>query len=116
MILYMQKIFYLLHLLCLVFALQTTAAEPVVTTSLLQTSTGATMLSNAVDDDVLTADFGDISNSIDMLEIAEVDVDKIILPAFSYPVQRSSNRVPEHQLPDYHPFFAFWLDRPPQSH
>jgi hypothetical protein len=113
MILYMQKIFYLLHLLCLVFALQTTAAEPVVTTSLLQSSTSATMLSNAADD-MLTADFGDVSNSIDMLEIAEVDVDKILLPAFSYPVQRTSNHIPEHQLPDYHPLFAFWLDRPPQ--
>lgn len=115
MILYMQKIFYLLHLLCLVFALQTTAAEPAVTTSLLQTSVSATILSNAVDD-VLTADFGDIGGCIDMLEIAEVDVDKIILPAFSYPVHRSSDHVPEHQLPDYHPLFAFWLDRPPQIH
>ncbi|WP_026295348.1 hypothetical protein [Methylophilus methylotrophus] len=111
----MQKIFYLLHLLCLVFALQTTAAEPVVTASLLQNSASEAMLSNAVDD-VLTADFGDASNSIDMLEIAEVDVDKILLPAFSYPVQRTSNHAPEHQLPDYYPLFAFWLDRPPQIH
>lgn len=109
----MQKIFYLLHLLCLVFALQTTAAEPAVTTTLLHTGATAVILSNAVDD-ALTADFGDVSGSIDMLEIAEVDVDKIILPAFSYPAHRSSHLVPEHQLPAYHPLFAFWLDRPPQ--
>jgi hypothetical protein len=114
MILYMQKIFYLLHLLCLVFALQTTAAEPAVTTTLLQQSgIVAISLSNVVEDS-LSADFGDVSDCIDMLEIAEVDVDKIILPAFSYPLHRTSQHVPEHHLPDYHPLFTFWLDRPPQ--
>lgn len=109
----MQKIFYLLHLLCLVFALQTTAAEPVVTTTLLQTGTSAIVMSNALDD-TLSADFGDVSSCVDMLEVAEVDVDKITLPAFSYPIHTSSNQAPEHHLPDYHPLFAFWLDRPPQ--
>jgi hypothetical protein len=113
MILYMQKIFYLLHLLCLVFALQTTAAEPVVTTTLLQTGTSAVILSNMIDD-TLSADFGDVSGCVDMLEVAEVDVDKITLPAFSYPLHTSSHQAPEHQLPAYHPLFAFWLDRPPQ--
>ena len=109
----MQKIFYLLHLLCLVFALQTTAAEPVVTTTLLQTSTSAVTLSNMIDD-TLSADFGDVAGCVDMLEVAEVDVDKITLPAFSYPLHRSSHHAPEHHLPSYHPLFVFWLDRPPQ--
>jgi hypothetical protein len=113
MILYMHKIFYLLHLLCLVFALQTTAAEPVITTTLLQTGNGAAVLSNAIDD-TLSADFGEINTSIDMLQVAEVDVDKFTLPAFSYPLHKSSQHAPEHQLPAYHPLFAFWRDRPPQ--
>lgn len=112
MTLYMQKIFYLLHLLCLVFALQTTAAEPVVTTTLLQTGTGV-ILSNAIDD-TLSADFGEVGGCVDMLEVAEVDVDKITLPAFSYPLHKATHHLPEHDLTTYHPLFIFWLYRPPQ--
>lgn len=110
----MQKIFYLLHALCFLFALQTTAAEPVVTTSLLETTIVTTSLSNVADDS-LSADFGEVSDCIDMLEIAEVDVDKIVLPGFSYPLHKTSFLPPEHLLPAYHLQLAFWLDRPPQS-
>ena len=109
----MQKMFYLLHLLCLVFALQTTAAEPVVTTSLLQTGSSAVMMSNAIDD-TLSEGFVEVSGCVDMLEVAEVDVDKITLPAFNYPLLRSSHHAPDHHLAAYHPLFRFWLDRPPQ--
>lgn len=114
MTLYMQKIFYLLPLLCLVFALQTTAAEPAATLTWLQTDASPVTLSNVVDD-TLSADFSNMSDSIDMLEIAEVDIDKIILPAFDYPLQRATCLTPEHWLPAYHPFFAFSLDRPPRT-
>ncbi len=113
MILYMQKIFYFLHMLCFLFALQTTAAEPAVTTTLLESSATAVSLSNAVEDS-LSADFGEVSNGVDMLEIAEVDVDKILLPGFSYPLHKSSFLAPEHHLSIYHLELAFWLDRPPQ--
>ncbi|HSH85809.1 MAG: hypothetical protein ACAH08_02125 [Methylophilus sp.] len=109
----MQKIFYLLHLLCLVFALQTTAAEPVVTTTLLQTGSSAVIMSNATDD-TLSAGFVEASSCVDMLEVAEVDVDKITLPAFNYPLRRASHHAPDHHLPAYHTHFRFWLDRPPQ--
>jgi hypothetical protein len=113
LILSMQKIFYLLHLLCLVFALQTTAAEPVDTTPLLQTGTLGVILSNPIDDS-LSADFVEVIGFVDMLEVPEVDVDKITLPATSYPLQRASHHAPEHHLPTYHILFPFWLDRPPQ--
>lgn len=113
MILYMHKIFYLLHLLCLVFALQTTAAEPAVTTTLLQTSVSTAILSNVVDDS-LSADFGDVGGCVDMLQIAEVDVDKILLPAFSYQLNRTAYLAPEHLLSPYHLQPAFLLDRPPR--
>lgn len=109
----MQKIFYLLHLLCLVFALQTTAAEPLPTTTLLETGTLGVILSNVVDD-TLSADFVEVIGFVDMLEVPEVDVDKITLPASHYPLQRSSHQAPDHYLSDYHPLFRFWLDRPPQ--
>jgi hypothetical protein len=113
LILYMQKILYLLHLLCLVFALQTTAAEPVPTTTLLQTGTLGVVLSNVVEDS-LSADFVEVIGFVDMLEVPEVDVDKITLPAFSYPLRRASHHAPEHNLPVYRIIFPFWLDRPPQ--
>lgn len=118
-ILYMQKIFYLLPLLCLLFALQTTAAEPAATTTLLETglldTAGpvVTTLSN-VADDALSADFGEVSNSIDMLEIAEIDIDKILLPGFSYPLHKTQFNPPEHRSSSYHLLLPFWLDRPPQ--
>jgi hypothetical protein len=113
LILSMQKIFYLLHLLCLVFALQTTAAEPAATTTLLQTGNLGVILSNAIDDS-MSADFVEVIGFVDMLEVPEVDVDKITLPAFSYPLKRASYLTPEHHLPAYHIIFPFWLDRPPQ--
>jgi hypothetical protein len=113
LILYMQKIFYLLHLLCLVFALQTTAAEPVDTTPMLQTGTLGVILSNPIDDS-LSADFVEVIGFVDMLQVPEVDVDKITLPAISYPLHRASQHAPEHHLPAYHILFPFWLDRPPQ--
>jgi len=113
MIPYMQKIFYLLYLLCLVFALQTTAAEPAATLTWLQTDASPVTLSNVADDS-LSADFNDVSDTVDMLSISEVDIDKIIFPAFGYPLHRTTHLTPEHQLPAYHPFFAFSLDRPPQ--
>ncbi|MBF4986968.1 hypothetical protein [Methylophilus sp. 14] len=109
----MQKIFYFLHALCLMFALQTTAAEPAVTTTLLETGISATSLSNAIDDS-LSADFGEGYCCVDMLEIAEVDVDKILLPGFSYPLHKTTHLAPEHQLSTYHLLLSFWLDRPPQ--
>lgn len=112
MVMVMPKIFYFLHLLCLLFALQTTAAEPAVTTTLL--TAGNTVVSNIVDDS-LSADFGEVSGNVDMLRIAEVDVDKIIVPAFNYPLNRSVHLAPEHQLPAYHLQLAFLLERPPQS-
>lgn len=113
MILYMQKIFYFLPLLCLLFALQTTAAEPAVTTTLLETGSATVSLSNAIDDS-LSADYGEVGGCIDMLEIAEVDVDKIVLPGFSYPLHKSTFRPPEHHLSSYYLELTFWLDRPPQ--
>jgi hypothetical protein len=109
----MQKIFYILHLLCLVFALQTTAAEPAVTSTLLQTGASAVVMSNVIDD-TLSDGFVEASGCVDMLEVAEVDVDKITLPAFNYPLHRSSYHEPDHLLTAYHPLFRFWLDRPPQ--
>ncbi|HWU67087.1 MAG TPA: hypothetical protein VNZ84_08755 [Methylophilus sp.] len=112
----MQKIFYFLHALCFLFALQTTAAEPAVTTSLLETSIATASLSNAIDDtDSLSADFGEVGGCVDMLEIAEVDVDKIVLPGFSYHLHKTIFLPPEHHLSAYHLELAFWLDRPPQS-
>jgi len=109
----MQKIFYFLHVLCLLFALQTTAAEPAVTTTLLETGISAASLSNAIDDS-LSADFGAGNCCVDMLEIAEVDVDKILLPGFSYPLHKTTYLAPEHLLSSYYLQIAFWLDRPPQ--
>lgn len=120
LILYMQKIFYFLHVLCLLFALQTTAAEPAATTTLLETGlldnavTTVASLANA-SDDALSADFGEVSNSVDMLEIAEIDIDKILLPGFSYPLHKNQFNPPEHQSSSYHLLLSFWLDRPPQS-
>ena len=49
-----------------------------------------------------------------MLEIAEVDVDKILLPGFSYPLHKTTYLAPEHRLSSYHLLLSFWLDRPPQ--
>lgn len=110
----MQKLIYFIHLLCFLFALQSSAAEPVVTTTVLQTSTIAVTLSNAVDE-ALSAGFGDSSCCINMLEIAEVDVDKIICPAFNYPHPHSTHLKPERPDPDYLYQLSFWLDRPPQN-
>lgn len=109
----MQKLFYFLHVLCLLFALQTTAAEPVVTSTLLDSSLSTVSVGNSSDDG-LSADFGDMSACIDMLEIAEVDVDKILLPGFSYPLHKAKHLTPEHHLTAYHLQLGFWLDRPPQ--
>ncbi|MDP8568576.1 hypothetical protein [Methylophilus aquaticus] len=110
----MQKLIYFIHLLCFLFALQSSAAEPAVTTTLLQTGAIAVTLSNAVDD-ALSADFGDASCCVDMLEIAEVDVDKIICPAFNYPLPHSTHLKPEFPISDYLYQLSFLLDRPPQS-
>lgn len=111
---YMQKLIYFIPLLCFLFALQSSAAEPVVTTTLLQTSTIAVTLSNAVDE-ALSADFGNTGCSVNILEIAEVDVDKIICPAFNYPHPHSTHLNPEFPVTDYLYQLSFWLDRPPQS-
>lgn len=110
----MPKILYFLHVMCLLFALQATAAEPAVNATLLDTSVSTTALSAAIDDS-LSADFGQLQGSVDMLEIAEVDVDKILLPGFSYPLQKTTYRTPEHHLSLYRLQFGFLLDRPPQS-
>lgn len=120
LILYMQKIFYFIHVLCLLFALKTTAADRAATTTLLETGlldnavTTVASLANA-SDDALSADFGEVSNSVDMLEIAEIDIDKILLPGFSYPLHKTQFHPPEHQSSSYHLLLSFWLDRPPQS-
>lgn len=110
----MPKIIYFLHVICLLFALQATAAEPVANPTLLDTSITTTALSAAIDDS-LSADFGQRQGSIDILEIAAVDVDKILLPGFSYPLQKINHRTPEHYLSLYRLQFGFSLDRPPQS-
>lgn len=95
------------------FALQSTAAEPVIVTTLLQTSAMTPVVSNVVDD-ALSADFGEVSASVDMLEISEVDVDKITLSALSYPVPETTHAKPDPLFPHYHFLVCFWLDRPPQ--
>ena len=110
----MQKLIYFIHLLCFLFALQSTAAEPAVTTTLLQTGAMAVTLSNAVVDDVMSDDFGNASCCVDMLEIAEVDVDKILCPAFNYPLPQTTHLKPEPRLPEYRLQVSFWLYRPPQ--
>lgn len=109
----MQKLFFFLHVLCLLFALQTTAAEPAVTTSLLETGMSTVSIANTIDDS-LSADFGSENCCVDMLEISEVDVDKILLPGFYYPVHKTSHLAPEHHASPYFLQLAFWLDRPPQ--
>lgn len=109
----MQKIFYFLHVLCLLFALQTTAAEPAVATALLENGMAVASLADSIDDS-LTADFGSANCCVDMLEISEVDVDKLLLPGFFYPIHKSTYQAPEHYACPYALQLGFWLDRPPQ--
>jgi len=109
----MKKLLYLLHVICVLFALQTIAAEPAVTTSLIEVGSTLSCDGCALDDH-LSQDDSDSLCLQDLIELAEVDVDKHLLPAFSYPIHSVSHPSPGFQLHVYRLVAPYWLERPPQ--
>lgn len=110
----MQKLVYFLHLLCVLFALQTIAAEPAVAASLIE----ADVLSCAqcALDDGLSEDDGTPPCTQSLLNLTEIDIDKLLLPSFYYPLGNTTYLPPAFHLHPYVLYSAYWLDRPPQTH
>ncbi len=109
----MKKLLYLLHVVCVLFALQTIAAEPAVATSLIEAGSSLNC-ENCVLDDQLSQDDSAPLSQQDLLNLAEVDVDKLLLPGFSYPLPSATHISPDFQCHLYMRLAPYWLERPPQ--
>ena len=131
----MRKIFLLTCLLCLLLGWQQLSASTqsgghIYAASHVASGQGALTLDrlhagqslfgtavsmNRLIDDALSEDAGFDIVQIDMADLSEIDVDKIIPPSLYYILPSGVQIQLKHHINAYIRLLAFWLDKPPQA-